>query len=1055
MASNRNTRVFDTIAELLGSKGVNNTNAFVLGYHSKFDHGGGELIWDAASTETADDFMIFEVAGVATGRWKRNVDTNVVNVKWGGARADFRLGWMNEDTQGTDNSPIFDKAIAIVEANPQKFRSIMWPYDSQTQEYRYLLKSYHIIRKVDHIFGYAVGSPTQRVPLVFSKNIDKPAFIFYHPNHDGGGQYNATIENLDWLPNVHVSPGYQPFVDGCHGLWADNRIFIRNCAITKFKGDGIHLPGNSAGLEDPFGEEVYGTNSNLFKIYDVDCSYNARDGIHIIGGDVNVGSIQRANVVRNGRWGVFDASFLGSHWETCQASDNGVYGGVDVYEGGDVVYTAREATRVTMVSTGGRIKYTDSGVDYYYFSKQDGNLNHEPTPGITDDWWQLDSFPPDGLIPEWDEEVPNYNPGAYVIHLGVVYHTNSYPLSSQVPGVDAAWIAATSVGYNPLKDYTVWSDATTYKRARFYAARKESLNQAPVDDADSVYYTFLGYSDLWGLSYTWASDLQVDGGGSYSTHNVNNQSTFVGCYAEAGQAHSSFFGSTIWLGGFHEEVPMTGGSSIVKGNGLGALSANNLQARGGSVSFGSGTLSDDVGLSFPIDDDPRFFQMRNFYLGHVNPYSLKYESLLGKLTLTGEAVTSPSASRIRIHSNGDILINDFNSLPGKILMDRGDGNYNSIYYRSSKPSDAVGNNGDTVFNSAIASFADAIMWRKIDNVWEDVYNGSSSIPEHQTLSDGDWDVEEGKNATLTLTADRTLAISNAYPGWRGVLVVKQDSTGSWELTLPTGSSVEGDGEGQVTLTGTPDSVDVLDIFYNGDLYYVIKRSNFTEAPFDISALSDLVAWYKADDADGSGSDLIWDDASSGGHDLSSSGLGKPTKNAAALNGHATVSFDGVDDGVVSSVNMPSLSTGVHIYGVMKLDSAIAAGIILGGSVDISSNWQWYFRVHPDNAGYAGGSIGTTAYPNMLARPHTAGTWAIFSLRSDASGAGKLTIVGDATTATGAGTLAATTTAKIRLGVDYYGTPAKITIAEMVVVSRELTTTEQNKVIESLQAKYAL
>ncbi|MBB6500846.1 hypothetical protein [Pedobacter cryoconitis] len=91
----------------------------------------------------------------------------------------------------------------------------------------------------------------------------------------------------------------------------------------------------------------------------------------------------------------------------------------------------------------------------------------------------------------------------------------------------------------------------------------------------------------------------------------------------------------------------------------------------------------------------------------------------------------------------------------------------------------------------------------------------------QTLSSGTitWDQTKGATATVTLTGNSTLTITNAIAGMYGLIKVKQDATGSRTLTLPTGSKVINGGGGLVTLTTTANAIDVLSYFYDGTNYF--------------------------------------------------------------------------------------------------------------------------------------------------------------------------------------------------------------------------------------------
>ena len=78
---------YDSVAKLKLTAGeYNGQIAYLKGYYAVGDGGGGEVYWDATSTETPDNGMIFQVTGVTTGRWKRP-DKGFIDVQWYGIQA--------------------------------------------------------------------------------------------------------------------------------------------------------------------------------------------------------------------------------------------------------------------------------------------------------------------------------------------------------------------------------------------------------------------------------------------------------------------------------------------------------------------------------------------------------------------------------------------------------------------------------------------------------------------------------------------------------------------------------------------------------------------------------------------------------------------------------------------------------------------------------------------------------------------------------------------------------------------------------------------------------
>lgn len=112
--------------------------------------------------------------------------------------------------------------------------------------------------------------------------------------------------------------------------------------------------------------------------------------------------------------------------------------------------------------------------------------------------------------------------------------------------------------------------------------------------------------------------------------------------------------------------------------------------------------------------------------------------------------------------------------------------------------------------------------------YDSTLNAPNYTSTYQTLSSGTvtWDQTKGATATVTLTGNSTLAISNAVAGMYGLIKVIQDATGGRTLALPAGSKVINGGAGVVTLTAAANAVDVLSYFYDGTNYYWTVGYNY-------------------------------------------------------------------------------------------------------------------------------------------------------------------------------------------------------------------------------------
>ena len=89
----------------------------------------------------------------------------------------------------------------------------------------------------------------------------------------------------------------------------------------------------------------------------------------------------------------------------------------------------------------------------------------------------------------------------------------------------------------------------------------------------------------------------------------------------------------------------------------------------------------------------------------------------------------------------------------------------------------------------------------------------------QILTDAEpvfWNMNISSTAQVTLGASRSLDVSNAISGDNGTLIVIQGGSGSYTLTLPSGSLTQG---GEYSLSTAVASKDILSFFYDGSNYF--------------------------------------------------------------------------------------------------------------------------------------------------------------------------------------------------------------------------------------------
>jgi hypothetical protein len=99
-----------------------------------------------------------------------------------------------------------------------------------------------------------------------------------------------------------------------HAIHARTRMFVENCGMVKWQGDGFHAEADvgSGGANASFSQV---SNCRMHHI---------RHGMYLHGGDSNVINVKSVDVVYARRWGFWDAAFLGNRFEGCHTSAAGI-----------------------------------------------------------------------------------------------------------------------------------------------------------------------------------------------------------------------------------------------------------------------------------------------------------------------------------------------------------------------------------------------------------------------------------------------------------------------------------------------------------------------------------------------------------------------------------------------------------------------------------------------------------------------------------------------------------------------------------------------------------
>ena len=105
------------------------------------------------------------------------------------------------------------------------------------------------------------------------------------------------------IENLQVTGGGASGTTG-HGIWLRAVAKVRECRVEAFALDGVHIVAAVGG-----GAAIEG-NANQWALEDVTAAANGRHGVYVDEADTNAGAGLRVDATANGRWGIFDSSFL-------------------------------------------------------------------------------------------------------------------------------------------------------------------------------------------------------------------------------------------------------------------------------------------------------------------------------------------------------------------------------------------------------------------------------------------------------------------------------------------------------------------------------------------------------------------------------------------------------------------------------------------------------------------------------------------------------------------------------------------------------------------------
>lgn len=173
------------------------------------------------------------------------------------------------------------------------------------------------LKKTTKLIGNSSGMPfDSRAALVFDP--DTMGIVVNRHNTLNGGVEGSPTTAAD----ASIIEGLKLAGSGSdiskHGIWLRARAVLRNLYVVQFPGNNINIVA-SAGI----GGAAEG-NANNWYAETIRTTGAGLHGFYVDGADVNAGVAILVDASGNGRYGIYDSSFLGNTYIACHTATNGL-----------------------------------------------------------------------------------------------------------------------------------------------------------------------------------------------------------------------------------------------------------------------------------------------------------------------------------------------------------------------------------------------------------------------------------------------------------------------------------------------------------------------------------------------------------------------------------------------------------------------------------------------------------------------------------------------------------------------------------------------------------
>ncbi|MGE3992262.1 glycosyl hydrolase family 28-related protein [Pseudorhodoplanes sp.] len=233
----------------------------------------------------------------------------------------YNFAGMNPAADGvTDDWPKLQKLLALRLPNSNstfpKGPTIFFP----AGRYKFNVNQHGIQLKAGtHLIGENGGMSNAFTGTEFVFPPDCAGIVINYIDTLNGGVEDVATGGADGSSITNIAlTGVRGTNPTAHGLWLRTRATIRNVLIRNFTGNGVHIV---AGLG---GDGAIRGNANTWMLDTIRVISCGGNGFFVDGADANAGVGIACDGTSNGRWGIWDSSFLGNTWIGCHTASNGV-----------------------------------------------------------------------------------------------------------------------------------------------------------------------------------------------------------------------------------------------------------------------------------------------------------------------------------------------------------------------------------------------------------------------------------------------------------------------------------------------------------------------------------------------------------------------------------------------------------------------------------------------------------------------------------------------------------------------------------------------------------